>query len=565
MKFSELTYSRPDTENYKKEYLAHLKAFAQAKTFALAEGALEELNKLRNHMSTLSTLAHIRFTINTKDDFYRQEQEFFDSQTALFEELSHNYYQVLLGSPFLSDFEKKYGKQLIDYAQCHLKTFSPQIAEDLNQESELTTQYTKLIAQAEIHLDGKTLNLSQLAPYLTRPEREVRLRAQQAKYAFFEKNQEELDDIYHRLVQLRHQMALKLGYPNFVPLGYARMGRTAYNPEHVAAFRNYIKESFLPLCQELIEEQKKRLCLGEEFAFYDEPLKFPEGNPQPRKNKDELVEIARKMYSELSEPTKIFIELLFDGEFVDLESRAGKAGGGYCTYLPDYQMPFIFANFNGTQYDVEVLTHEAGHAFQMYESRHFKLPEYLSPTLEACEIHSMSMEFLTYPWMELFFDKEAEKFRLSHLSDAITFLPYAALVDEFQHVVYENPEFSPQQRKKMYRELEKIYLPHRNYASFRFPEEGGYWQQQSHIYTSPFYYIDYALAQICALQFYLWAETNRDSSWEAYLRVCRAGGSLNFPEIVALGNLESPFNAPRELPQKLFYKLRAYKNTIPTP
>lgn len=557
MKFSELAYQRPDIENYKKDYLSLLDDFSKSQSFSQAEEILAELNKKRNYLATVSTLAQIRFTLNTKDEFYAKEQDFYDQHTATFSELSHKWYEALLKSPFLSDFEKKYGKELIEQAKCHLKTFSPEVAEELNQESELTTEYTKLIANAEIDFQGKKLTLSQLAPYLTSPERAVRIEAQRAQYNFFHENEEKLDEIYDHLVKLRHKIARTLGFSNFIPVGYARMGRTAYGPKEVEIFRQYILQSFQPLAQKLIELQKERLKI-KDFVFYDEPLKFIDGNPKPQKSTNQMVENAIRMYQELSKETGKFIEELFSKELADLESRPGKASGGYCTYLPDYKMPFIFANFNGTQHDVEVLTHEAGHAFQMYESRHFEIPEYHSPTLEACEIHSMSMEFFTYPWMELFFAQEAQKFRLSHLHDAIVFLPYACLVDEFQHEIYEHPELSPRERKKRYRQLEKKYLPHRNYADFRYLEEGGYWQKQSHIYTSPFYYIDYALAQICAFQFYLWGTQDFATSWLAYLKVCQVGGSLSFPEIVALGGLSSPFSAPQELSEKLFYKLQSF-------
>ena len=204
-------------------------------------------------------------------------------------------------------------------------------------------------------------------------------------------------------------------------------------------------------------------------------------------------------------------------------------------------MPFIFSNFNGTSGDIDVLTHEAGHAFQVYCSKDYQIPEYHWPTYEACEIHSMSMEFFTWPWMELFFKEDTAKYRFTHLSEALLFIPYGVTVDEFQHFVYAHPEASPQDRKAAWREIEKKYLPHRDYEDNDYLERGGYWHQQGHIFGDPFYYIDYTLAQICAFQFWKRSRENRETAWADYLRLCQAGGSQSFLELVGLANLISPF------------------------
>jgi M3 family oligoendopeptidase len=226
---------------------------------------------------------------------------------------------------------------------------------------------------------------------------------------------------------------------------------------------------------------------------------------------------------------------------MDLVAKRGKESGGYCTFIEDYKAPFIFSNFNGTSGDIDVLTHEAGHAFQVYRSRDLDIPEYYWPTYEACEIHSMSMEFLTWPWMELFFKEDTEKYKFSHLSGALIFLPYGVAVDEFQHFVYENPNASPVERKQAWRKIEMEYLPHRDYEGNEFLEHGGYWQRQSHIYQSPFYYIDYTLAQICAFQFWKRSTEKDETAWEDYLNLCQLGGSKSFLDLVESANLKSPF------------------------
>jgi M3 family oligoendopeptidase len=248
------------------------------------------------------------------------------------------------------------------------------------------------------------------------------------------------------------------------------------------------------------------------------------------------------MYAELSKETDDFYQYMWKNELMDNAAKDGKMTGGYCTFIGNHQSPFIFSNFNGTSHDVTVLTHEAGHAFQCYAtSRNIDLYEYLWPTYEACEIHSMSMEFFTWPWMQLFFKEDTEKFKFEHLSGALQFLPYGVAVDEFQHLVYENPNMTAAERNEAWRMVEKKYLPHRTYEGNDFLEKGGYWHRQSHIFSSPFYYIDYVLAQICAFQFWKKSLEDKENAWKDYVKLCKAGGSMSFLKLVELAGLRSPF------------------------
>jgi M3 family oligoendopeptidase len=350
----------------------------------------------------------------------------------------------------------------------------------------------------------------------------------------------DFDQIYHDLVQVRTRIAKKLGYENFIEVGYMRLNRTDYNMHDVASYRKQVLRDIVPLATKLRDRQRERLGL-KTLMYYDEPLAFTSGNATPKGDSEWILANGKRMYEELSNETSEFINFMMDGNLLDLEAKKGKAGGGYCTFIPDYKSPFIFSNFNGTSGDIDVLTHEAGHAFQVYQSRNYELPEYVWPTLEACEIHSMSMEFITYPWMENFFKEETDKYKFNHVSEAILFIPYGVLVDEFQHFVYANPEVTPAERKAKWRELEKQYLPHRNYEGNDFLERGGYWFRQGHIFNDPFYYIDYTLAQVCAFQFFVKLEGNRESAWQDYLNLCNEGGSLPFTKLIEVANLENPF------------------------
>lgn len=540
MKFEEYQYVRPDISNMEEKFNDLLKRFTASETFEAQDQAMAEINEVRNEFESMSQIVAIRHTIDTNDEFYKEEQDFFDENEPLYQGFVTRYYEALTNSGFRTELEEKWGKQLFHMAELALKTFSPEVVEDLQQENKLSTEYTKLIAAAKIPFEGEERTLPQLVPFQLSTDRAMRKKAMDAKYDYFKEHEEQIDRIYDQLVKVRTKIARKLGFPNFVELGYARMNRIDYNFEMVANFRNQVKQFIVPVATKLKEKQRKRIDV-DQLKYYDDRFSFKTGNATPKGDPEWIIDNGAKMYQELSSQTNEFFTFMREKNLLDLVSKKGKAGGGYCTYISKYASPFIFSNFNGTSGDIDVLTHEVGHAFQVYLSRSYSVPEYHFPTFEACEIHSMSMEFFCWPWMELFFKEDTEKYKLNHLSEALLFIPYGVSVDEFQHFVYENPDLSPEERKRGWREIEKKYLPHRNYDENDYLEQGGFWHQQAHIFNSPFYYIDYTLAQICAFQFWKRANEDREGAWADYVTLCKKGGSQSFTELVAVANLISPF------------------------
>jgi len=540
MKFSEIQYMRPDLAELRERFHLLLDEFSSAVSSETQNRVMKDINDLRMEFQSLSTLASIRYSIDTCDKRFEVEQKYFDDNMPLYEELVDKFYESIIASKFRNELEARWGKQLFGVAEVSVRTFAPEIIEDLVLENALKTEYTKLVASAKIFFDGEEKNLAGLGAYMQSTDREVRKEANEAKWQFFSENEEQFDRIYDDLVKTRHKMAKKLGYENFVQMGYDRMGRTDYNSEMVAKFRNNVFQYIVPITLKLKKHQQERLGI-DDFRYYDQPIDFPTGNAKPEGSPEWIVDCARNMYSELSPETNEFFNYMLENEMMDLVTKKGKDTGGYCTFIEKYKSPFIFSNFNGTSGDVEVLTHEAGHAFQAYSSRNFEIPEYFFPTSEACEIHSMSMEFLTWPWMNNFFKKQVNKFKYSHLKGSLVFVPYGVTVDEFQHWVYTNHTATPMERKRAWIEIEHKYLPYINYGDNHFLSSGGRWQQQRHIYMSPFYYIDYCLAQICAFQFWKRSNENRTEALSDYLRLCKAGGSKSFLRLVNEANLISPF------------------------
>lgn len=540
MKFNDYKYEKINIDETKEKFSNLIKSFSEAKNLEEQTKYMDEIIKLRNHIETMETLVSIRHSIDTTDEFYDKENEYVDEISPILFGFISEFYKALVNSKFRADLEKKYGKFLFDLAENTLKTFNEEIIPDLQEENKLSSKYSKLIASAKIQFNGEEKNLSEMVPYTQAKDRNVRIEASKKVAHFFKENKDEFDKIYDGLVKVRTTIAQKLGYKNYVELGYARLSRLEYDSKMVASYRKQVLENIVPLHTELRQRQAKRLGL-DKLKFYDEPIKFNSGNADPHGGPEWILNHGKTMYNELSKETAEFFSFMTEKNLLDLLSKKGKMSGGYCTYIPEYKSPYIFANFNGTSHDVDVLTHEAGHAFQVYQSRGYEIPEYLWPTYEACEIHSMSMEFLTWPWMDLFFENDAKKYKFIHLSEALLFIPYGVTVDEFQHWVYENPNATPDDRRAKWLEIEKKYLPTRDYGEVDDLKEGIFWFRQGHIFNSPFYYIDYTLAQVCAFQFWIKSQENREKAWDEYLALCKLGGSKPFFELMKAANLKNPF------------------------
>ena len=492
-------------------------------------------------MDTLFTVANIRFTLNTADEFYKAEQDFCDEASPVVGELAVQVYKVLLASPFRAQFDQKYGSQFMRIAEVAVKRVTPELIPFMQEENRLCSDYQALASSMKVMFQGEECNNYGLLKFMEHPDREIRRGAFHAWAGWFAENEEKLGSLYDRLVHLRQTMAETLGYKTFTPLGYLNMGRTDYGPEEVKKYREQVVKYIVPVCRDLHKRQARRIGV-DHLRYYDESFLFKNGNADPIGDRDYLVNAASKMYHEMSKETGEFFDFMTEHELLELETKPNKAVGGYCTFMPEHESPFIFSNFNGSAADAGVLTHEAGHAFQAYcSSRTQPLSEYNWSTSEVSEIHSMSMEYLTYPWMKLFFGEGERKNRFTHISQALEFIPYGCCVDEYQHIVYANPSMTPAERTAAWKELEAKYLPDRDYDGVDVMERGGFWMQKLHIFLDPFYYIDYTLASLGAFEFFGRMQEDYSRAWADYLRLCRAGGSLPYLELLKLANLSNPF------------------------
>lgn len=543
MKFSEMPYERPDLDKVKRELGDLTGRLKAAESYEEARAVFLEKEAAERHVDTLVTLASIRNSIDTRDEFYDGEMNFWNAAGPELEEYTKAWTAAMLASPFRKDFAAEYGDLMFVNAEIELKTFAPEIVPQLQRENDLTQEHQKLIASAKVPFEGKTYTLAQMGPFQSDADDARRLAAWKAVGQWYKDNQPELDRIYDELTHLRDEMGRKLGHEGYTPLGYYRMKGNCYTKEDVESFRAAVRKYLVPLADRVFRAQAQRIGVAYPLSYADNALKFRSGNPRPQGTADDIIAQGKKFYDELSPETSEFFQTMLDNDLMDVLATEGKAGGGYCTGIMDYKVPFIFANFNGTQGDVEVVTHEAGHAFACWMNRDRVPGSYVWPGMEACEVHSMSMEFMAWPWTEGFFGPDTKKYLYSHLAGALTFIPYGTLVDHFQHEVYANPDMTPAQRHAVWKELQGQYMPWvRLDGDIPFFADGEAWQRQSHIYGAPFYYIDYCLAQTVALEFWALLQKDKEAAWEKYMAYTKQGGSRTFTELLENAGLDTPFD-----------------------
>ena len=401
--FGTLEYVRPDVDAFEEKLKGFTERIKNAKSYAEVKAVILENDKVMSSLYTMLTVASIRNTLNTTDEFYEKEVAFTDERLPAAAPTEIAFTKAILDCPFTKELEEDLGKEYLVAAKRSLDRFNDKLVPFMQEENRLTTEYQKLMATAQIEFDGKTLNLYGIQKYFENPDREVR-RAAFKKYSeFYESNEERLEKIFLKLVDLRTRMGKALGYDTFTPLGYLQQGRSDYGQREVAAFREQVRKEIVPLCEKLYEAQAKRIGVDRVMA-YDEKFVFPDGNAEPIGDEAFMVAEAQKMYHDISPETGEFIDFMIEHELMDLENKPNKANTGYMTSLPDYKAPFVFSCFNHTIFDMEVLSHELGHAFAGYRAmRHQPIIDYAGVSTDIAEIHSMSMEQFCYPYAERFF------------------------------------------------------------------------------------------------------------------------------------------------------------------
>ena len=542
MKFSEMTYTRPDIN----ALLARCKQLAAKAADAQDGDALiqvyYEQSRAFADYTTASQLANIHYTCDTRDAYWKAEQDFFDANGPAVTNASVEISRAFLANPHVEALTEHFGTTCVAGMKNAVLGMDDRTVELQQEFNALVSQYQQIYGGALVELDGKQLTIPQLGPYKEDLDPAVRRAAYEAEAGYFDAHRDELDTLYTKIVKNLNQQAKVLGYKDYSELSYVRMNRIGYGQAEIQAFRDQVARDVVPELQKVMAMRAKRTGITHP-TFTDLPIIFKDGNPKPIPGYQARMDAARTMYHELSPETAEFIDFMQDNELFDVESRPGKMSGGYMTSLPSYKAPFIFANWNDTSGDVDVLTHECGHAFEGFVAeRDPAIPADLEcPGMESAEIHSMAMEFLTAPWHHLLFGRDTDKYALLHAEDSFVFLAYGCEVDEFQHIMYQNPDLTPDERNAEWLKLEKKYRPWIDFDNLPFYGRGAGWQRQLHIYECPFYYIDYCLSTMAALQFFLLSLTDHKDAWARYLRLVRRAGTASYTELLETAGLKVPF------------------------
>lgn len=541
MKVSELPYKRVSLEEVASVMEDVIPRIKNAKSVDEILKAREDYLKLAVEYYTATALAYMRYSINTADEFYVAENDYYDEVGPAVNNYNVEYASALLDSPFRAQLEKELSPVLFKSMEVQRKSMSRDIVPDMVEENRLVSEYSKLMAGMEFEFRGEKLPRAMLMKYAKSDDRDTRRECYEVLGRGLEQHKAQLDDIFDRMVHVRDRMAKKMGYKNFVELGYYRMGRLCYDQDSVKTFRENVLNDVAPVVARLRTENAKRLGISD-YKLYDNDVIIPGGDPVPVGGKENIFAAAKEMYHRMGEETGAFIDMMLENEAFDVDARKNKWGGGYCTEFHKYKQPFILSNFNGTSADVDVMTHEAGHALNAYLIADNRFANELGcGGMETAETHSMSMEFFAWPYMDKFFGEDADKYRYMHALDSFSFIPYGTIVDAFQHIVYENPDMTPDERDAAWLELERKFRPHISMEGIPYLEKGTRWQYQMHIYESPFYYIDYCLAQTAAFNFLLASLENYDDAFARYLKLSRQGGEKVWTDLLEEAGFTSPF------------------------
>lgn len=539
MHFRDMPYARITCEEIEKRYQELFQELQQVSCEEDCISVLKKQYRLQEDMTPISLCA-VRHDMNMNDPFYAEEQKYYDQVGPMISDFANQFDRLLVESPYSTYFEKIMGSFAFSIIKTGLEAYDSRLVSLQQEENSLTSRYAQLTSNGKVDYNGNLVSRAGLALEAESPDREIRRRVSEAVSASWEAQREDLEDIFDCLVKNRHQQAEMMGFQDYVEPGYLRMNRIGYTPEDVKCFREQVKMYIVPIAAALHKKRRERLGL-EHMYSYDSSVFFLEGNPVPLGDDRFCLEMTKEMFTRLSPETEEFIHFLLDNGLYDVEVRDGKFTGGYCAQFEAYRCPFILANFDGTSENAYIMSHEGGHAFYFYLKRNDEIREHGWYTSEMAETHAMSMEFFLAPYMELFFGDRADDYRKMHLENAVRRIIYQCQQDEFQEIIYRQPQLSKQQRNEVWERLEKEYFPFREYTEEEKQRTGHRWQRIPHLYHWPFYAIDYGLAQVCALEYYRWMSEDFEGAWKSYLTFCEKSGELNFPEAVKAAGLGNPF------------------------
>ncbi|MCA8963684.1 MAG: M3 family oligoendopeptidase [Planctomycetes bacterium] len=481
---------------------------------------------------------YVRMTCHTDDDdakkaYLHMEQVVMPRVKVLADQLDRKF----LACAALGDLDQRRYEVLIRSRRTKSEIFREENTELQRQEAELQTQQQALMGAITVEFEGETRTLQQLAPFFESQDRALRERAFRAALQARQQRWPELEEIYDQLIALRTAIGRNAGFTTYTPYRFRELGRYDYSEADCRQFHDAIAQCVVPAVRELDKLRAERLGL-DRLRPWDLEVD-PEGRPplRPFETQDELIGLCRRVFAAVDPRFADEFDVLVERDLLDLMSRRGKAPGGYQYQLEDERVPFIFANSVGLHHDVQTLLHEGGHAFHSLLCRDFDLLAYRDYPIEIAETASMSMELLGLEHLgDVYAADDAARAYKKHLEGVLRTLTWIASIDAIQHWVYGNPKHGRDDRRTAWLDIRRRFGGDIDWSGLE-PALQMQWINQGHLFGSPFYYIEYGIAQLGALQ--TWRNYRKDptKAVTAYRRALALGGSRPLPELFAAGDM----------------------------
>jgi oligoendopeptidase F len=515
----------------------------QIKNAAELEKWLLDWSELNAALDEESTRRNIAMTCHTDNaDAEKAFLHFVESVEPQLKPRQFALEQIYVSHPLCKNLPQPRFRVFDRDVKNHVELFHQDNVPLETEETKLGQQYQKLSGSLTVNFRGEEKTLVQMGRYLEEPDRALRQEAWELVAKRRLQEAEKFDDIFDRQIKLRQQIAQNAGFKNYRDYAFRRLGRFDYTPDDCAKFHDAVEREIVPVVRELQSQRRAQLKL-EKLRPWDlavDPLNRPPLKPFTQVG--EMVSRTQKIFDSLDAELARGFKQMDDLHLLDLDNRKGKAPGGYQSTLAEARLPFIFMNAVGLQRDVETLLHEGGHAFHALATREEDLYAYRGAPIEFCEVASMSMELLGNEFIEEFYsESDANRARRVHLEGVVGVFPWIATVDAFQHWIYTHPNHTREERKIAWLELMDRFGGDADWSGFE-NERAHSWHRQLHIFLVPFYYIEYGIAQLGALQ--VWANSKRDKAkaLNDYKKSLALGGSRPLPELFSAAGCRFEFS-----------------------
>ena len=506
------------------------------------ETFIADRSSLSEVISEARARLYIDMTCHTDDEEIQKSwMQFVENVQPKLSEYSDILNRRLVEHQALDELPERFGI-LVKGIKTDIAIFREENIPLSTQATKLVTEYNEICGAQMVEFDGEQKTFAQMAIYFENTDRKIREDAWKAVSERRFEDNERVSEIYDELIQIRHKMATNAGFEGFQQYMFASMHRFDYSIEDCLEFHESIETVCQPLRHRTDGERMRDLGI-DSLRPWDMGVDV-KGRPplQPFNDVQEMVDGCSRIFHNMSEELGNYFDQLDANDCLDLDSRKGKAPGGYQYYLQKSRLPFIFMNAAGTQRNIETMIHEAGHAFHSFYSGHLDLIHERDSPIEFAEVASMSMELLTHPhWEEFYDNKDADRARRKHLEDIISFMPWMATIDAFQHWVYANPNHSREERAEKWLELGERFGPKVDMTGFEDIHKVS-WQRQGHLFGVPFYYVEYGIAQLGALQMWKYHRRDTQDALDRYKAGLSLGYTRGLTELFQASGLELSFS-----------------------